>query len=441
MLGNSFSILYSALLSDFKAMDIRNRNISNANNPSYVKEEPILETLVGVGGVKVSDIRRISDEILQAQLLEAKSGYSAFDELNKLVEALSPYFEETSGVSLQDYINNFFQSLHDFLREPTNRAAKLNLLTKADLLAKILESRYSLLDQIEGEILKKIPDVINGINKITESLAKLNKEIAFEYARTYGNSKDYKYLLDQRDKFLSELSQYVNINYKFDSIGRVEVSVVENDSTAAGFIQLVSFEGNNYTFSFVKDRGNPANSLVVDQNGTMWRLSFFQSGRLGAYSQAIKFYEGLKEKLNALATNLADVNNLYLSLTGTTKAIFRGTSAGDIAVNITAGDLNQYDVTRAQNDAQSADSAWQKAKEDLQTLQASYANGKTEVRIKFETERDLYDYLHTQYTQKVGVNLDEELAEVMKLQRHYQAVSKMIATSSRLLDYLLNSLG
>ncbi|RTZ60354.1 MAG: hypothetical protein DSZ31_02275, partial [Gammaproteobacteria bacterium] len=124
MFGNSLSILYSALLSDLKSMDIRNRNISNANNPSYVKEEPILETLGSVGGVRVSDIRRISDEIMQAQLLDVKSSYSAFDELNKLVEALSPYFEETSGVALEDYINNFFQSLHDFLREPTNEAAK-----------------------------------------------------------------------------------------------------------------------------------------------------------------------------------------------------------------------------------------------------------------------------------------------------------------------------
>ncbi len=441
MIGNSFSILYSALLSDLKSMDIRNRNISNANNPSYVKEEPILETLGSVGGVKVSDVRRISDEVMQTQLLDAKSSYSAFDELNKLVEALSPYFEETSGVTLEDYINNFFQSLHDFLREPTNEAAKLNLLTNADSLAKILNDRYNLLDQMEGEILKKIPDVINEINKITESLAKLNKEIAFEYSRTYGNSKDYKYLLDQRDQLLSELSQYVNINYKFDSIGRVEVSVVENDSTAAGFIQLVSFEGNNYTLDFVKDAVNPANSLVVDQNGTMWKLSFFQSGSLGAYSQAIKFYEDLKGKLNTLAVNLADVNNLYLSLTTGVKAIFKGTSAGDIAVNITDGDLNNYDITQAENDAQAVDLAWQKAKEDLQTLQAFYANKKAEVQIKFDTERDLYDYLQTQYTQRVGVNLDEELAEIMKLQQHYQAVSKMIATSSRLLDYLLNSVG
>lgn len=73
-------------------------------------------------------------------------------------------------------------------------------------------------------------------------------------------------------------------------------------------------------------------------------------------------------------------------------------------------------------------------------MQAFYADKKTEVQIKFDTERDLYEYIQTQYTQKVGVNLDEELAEIMKLQQHYQAVSKMIATSTRLLDYLINSI-
>ena len=73
-------------------------------------------------------------------------------------------------------------------------------------------------------------------------------------------------------------------------------------------------------------------------------------------------------------------------------------------------------------------------------MQAFYANKKAEVQIKLDTERDTYDYLKTQYSQRVGVNLDEELAELMKLQQHYQAVSKMIATSSKLIDYLLNSI-
>ena len=64
----------------------------------------------------------------------------------------------------------------------------------------------------------------------------------------------------------------------------------------------------------------------------------------------------------------------------------------------------------------------------------------SDTKIKYETERDLYNSLQEKYTARVGVNLDEELAEVMKLQQHYQAVSKMIATSTRLVDYILNAI-
>ena len=436
MIGNSFSILYSALLSDLKSIDIRNRNISNANNPHYVKEESVLETLGGVGGVIVSDIRRISDEITQRQLLEAQTRYEAFNELNGLIETLAPYFEETGGATLEDYVNNFFQALQDFLREPTNQAAKENLLTKADSLAKLINDRYSLLNRLENEVLNRIPNAIGEINKIAERLARLNKEIAFEYSRTYGESKDYKYLLDQRDQLLSQLAQYVNISYNFDSLGRVEISIVEGESTASGYIQLVSADGKASSLDFVKDGANPLNSVVVDQNGTAWKLSFFKNGRLGAYSQAIEFYEGLKGKLDTLAQDLA--NNL--SLNGLGKSIFTATSAGDIALNVTSSDLDNYDIAQAQGDADIANSAWETAKGDLQNLQAFYANKKAEVQIKLDTERDTYDYLKTQYSQRVGVNLDEELAELMKLQQHYQAVSKMIATSSKLIDYLLNSI-
>ena len=436
MFGNSISILYSALLSDQKALQIRNRNIANADNPDYAKEEPNIETLPGVGGIKVSDIRRVSDEILHHQVLDSRSRYEGYKELENLLEGIAPYFSETDKGGLQNYTDRFFQSLQDFLREPTNVAAQKALYTEADSLVKAIRRRHDLLVDRERALLDNFSQSVEGINGLAERLGKLNKEIARAYAKSYADGKDYKYLLDQRDKLLNELSRFAGITYRTDRIGRVEVSIGENGSTAAGFIKLVDFNGEYNRLSFVGDSTNPAASYVADKNGVRWNISFFKRGLLGAYTEALNLYGVLKNDLDTLSGDL--INNLYLN--GLGKSLFKGNDSSDIALNFTESDLQNYDKTQAGGDADNAQKGWETAKNDLKALNADFSDALTEVRIKEETEGDLYSSLRDKYNRKVGVNLDEELSEVMKLQQHYQAVSKMVATSTRLLDYLLNSI-
>ena len=437
MFGNSISILYSALLADQKALQIRNRNIANVNNPDYVAENPYAETLPGVGGVVVADIRRVGEEVLHHQLLDSNSRYSGFEEAKKLLEDLEPYFSETGSGGLQKYTDRFFQSLHDFLREPTNAAAQNALYSAAARLAEAVRGRYTLLKSAEGGILDKFEESLKQVNRIAKELGKLNKEIGRAYAQTYSEGKDYKYLLDQRDKLLKELSRFAGINYKTDKIGRVEVAISEPPSTAAGFIRLVDYSGDFNELELVKNSTNPLQSVVVDRNGIQWKVTFFKRGLLGGYVSALDTYKGLRDKLDTFAGTL--INDLSLAGLGN-KNLFKGNGAADLGVNFTADELAGYDKAQASADADTADNVWSTAKGDLEALNALFADRLTDTQIRFETERDLYQSLKDKYSQRVGVNLDEELAEVMKLQQHYQAIGKMIATSTRLLDYLLNSI-
>jgi len=438
MFGNSISIIYSALISDQKALQIRDRNIANVNNPDYAVENPYTETLPGIGGVIVTDVKRASDEILQKQLLNSNTRFSGYEELKNLLESVEPYFAETNSGGLQSVNDDFFQSLQDFLRDPSNEAAQNALYSAAERLADTIQSRYNTLQNTELNILNQFDESINQVNRLVEELGKLNKEIAREYSQTYPEGGDYKYLLDQRDKLLRELSQYANITYKTDKIGRVEVSIYEPSSTAVGLIKLVDFNGEYNNLDFIENTLNPLQSKIVDNTGIQWNLDFFKSGKLGGYSEALNTFENMKGKLDTYATDL--INNLQLAGLGN-KNLFTGTGANDISVNFTTADLASYDTTQASNDANTADNVWNISKEDLENLNAYYSDSLTDVTIKYETERDIYNSLQEKYSQKVGVNLDEELAEIMKLQQHYQALGKMIATSTKLLDYILNAIG
>jgi len=434
MFGNSIAILYSALLSEEKALEIRNRNVANVNNPDYVREEPVLNNLADFGGVVFSDVRRVSDEILQNQLLRSNTKYKGLEEEKQFLESVSVYFDETLTENVQGFINKFFQSLHDFLREPDNEAAKVALLEKANDLVKILQDRYQRLEDIENATLDKVEPVLNRVNTLSKELAKLNKEIAFSYAKNKGQGNDYKNLLDQRDKLLRELSELVNVDFKFDKIGRVEVNIKEQDSTASGFINLVNQTGE--ANSLVFDR---ANLKVIDQNGIAWPFNFFKSGILGAYANSVKVVENLKGYLDKLAETLEQ----NVKLEDNNLAVFEISDTNfkteTLSVKITKSDLDNYDQTKAETDTQNIDDAWKTVNDAYKDLTSYLSNTMSDTKIKYETERDLLDRLKEKYSEKTGVNLDEELVEIMKLQQHYQAVSKMVATSTRLIDYILNS--
>ena len=431
MFGNSISILYSAILADQKALEIRNRNVANADNPDYVRERPVLENLPATGGVNVVDVERLSDEILHAQLLSSTSKLKGFEEQKSLYETIQAYFDETTGTGIQSAIDDFYQALHDFLREPTNEAAKYNLLSKGEYLVNSLKDRYNKLGQIQNDIIAKIPTVLEKINEISKQLGELNKEITLMYAKSYSQSKDYKSLLDKRDKLLKELSQYVNIKYKTDKFGRVEVDIFEGNSTASGFIKLVGYNGYSNSLEF-----DSTTLSFYDKSGVKWDLSYFKTGILGAYANTYTFVQNLKTKLDALANTLATNTTINAGNT----QVFSGTDVATLALNITKTDLDNYNASNASTDSDQADTAWKAVSDGYKDFSSYLSSEVTDITIKYEVERDLNGEIKTKYTQKVGVNLDEELSEIMKLQQHYQAVSKMLATSTRLLDYLLNSI-
>jgi len=433
MFGNSIGILYSALLSDQKSLEIRNRNVANVNNPDYVKEEPVLQTLPTPGGVSISDVKRLSDEVLQRQMLKSLTLLKGYEEKKNLYEVIETYFDDASGSGLGKYIDNFFRSVLQFLRDPANEGAKESFVSNAQNLITAIRERYQELTAFQNNLKNEISKVVKKINTLTQNLAKVNRDIAFLYAKNKTNSNDYKNILDERDRLLKELSQYVNIEYSFDQIGRVEVNIVEPTSTASGYISLVSYNGEANQLEFDSNT-----QKFMDSNGIEWPLEFFKNGKLGAYSSLILDIETYKSDLDTLATTLRA--NAKITLNGSLTQIFNGTSASDLSLNISKSDLDNYDSSNSESDQNTIQSAWDTVRENYSELSAKISENYTNYQIKYETERDLNQTLETKYAEKTGVNLDEELAEIMKLQQHYQALSKMIATSTRLLDYILNAI-
>ena len=69
---------------------------------------------------------------------------------------------------------------------------------------------------------------------------------------------------------------------------------------------------------------------------------------------------------------------------------------------------------------------------------SSIASDAQEAGNKLDTTTAIYSAVEQEYQSISGVNLDEELANLMKFQTSYQASAKVITTIDQMLDTLLS---
>ncbi len=230
MFGASFSIVSQGLEIFKKSIDIRNRNILNVNNPNYAQEDTVIKSFAPYG-IALETIERVRSFHFVGQRNSQLSLVSALDEKIKNNNRVEDLFQEfMHGLGGLEYINGFFSSYQDLMKNPTNEGAKSKLVQSAVSLVNYLKDRKRNLDNVSNSIDYSMRQYIDRINTITKKLAKLNQEILVLYAQTYARGQDYKNLLDERDRLLKELSEYINIRAQEDDIGRVRVE------TSKGFV-------------------------------------------------------------------------------------------------------------------------------------------------------------------------------------------------------------
>ncbi len=267
MFGYTLGVASQGLEILRKSIDIRSRNILNASNLDYAEEEAVIKSLAPVG-ITLESIQRFQNFHYVSLRNDKTSTVNSLEErirINNIVEDLFQEFLEGTGGS--EFINRAFTSYQNLMKDPTNVGARSNLLANAQSLVNYLKDRKKDMDRIDQAIDSSMRDHIKSINDLTSKISKINNNILISYVQTYSKGRDYKNLLDERDKYLRELSQYVNIRAQEDEIGRVRVE------TGGGFVLVedrhnweLSYDASNQSIEWNSKDGSKVNisSLITD---------------------------------------------------------------------------------------------------------------------------------------------------------------------------------
>jgi len=293
MFGASFGIISQALEIYRKSLDIHNRNVVNANNPDYVQEDPVVESFAPVG-INFQDVRR-DQNIYYVNLRNSKLSLVRYlEERSGVLSNVEGIFQELfEGTGINDYTNRFYKAYLDVMKDPTNEGAKNELYNSAKSLADFFKNKSSDIDALDNSIDYNLRDVVSKINELNRKIFNINREITVMFAQNYARGKDYKNLLDTRDKYLRELSELINIDVQQDEIGRVKVI------TSKGFA-LVDFQDNYWQLEYTGGRlyWKSKDGNDVDITGVV------ESGKVKALLDARADLARFKSKLNDIASQL-----------------------------------------------------------------------------------------------------------------------------------------
>jgi flagellar hook-associated protein 1 FlgK len=454
-----------------QGIEVAGHNLANVNNPAYARQRVNIATSITIPtpigpqgtGADVVSIQQLRDALLDAQIQSEGSvrGYLEAGQralqmgqaiLGQRVDRQTSGPEGTSaaqGVGNQfgiaEGLSDLFNAFQSLSTNPTSIADRQQVLAVAQDLAGQFRQIDSRLGDLNDSLNQSLQTDLAKVNELLDSIANYNQQIFNTENSLSGTAND---LRDLRQQKIEELARLVNIQTVAQSNGTIDISIA-GASVVSGVQVVDTLELYDAGGGQMLVRARTAGTPLALTGGTI-------PGTIEARDGALK---ALRDDLNTLAASLvAEVNAIHgagYSLTGSTGAnFFTGSGAADIDVNaaLVANPalLQASGTSGAVGDNQVALQLAQLADQPLaalsnQTLSQHYAQTVSElgqslvsVNNALSDQEVVETMLLRQRDAVSGVSLDEEMTNLIKFQKAFEASAHLISTIDEMLSTVVN---
>jgi len=442
------------------ATEVTSENIANVNTQGYSRQRVLFESApptqqngfpLGTG-VQIATVERYYDGLLQQQLVNAQTTQGFDTSKSTTLQQVEPYFNEVTNDGIGTAISKFFNAWQDMTLNPGGTAERQVAITRGQILSDNFQTvSKGVNDAISTQNSSLVP-LTNDINSTLTNIAQLNGQIKTTEL-LYGNANEMR---DQRDQLVRNLSQKIGITFTENTDGTTDIKYAD------GGAALVT---GSSAGAFSIDKTDP-NSFVVQLTPPGGALATVTptSGQLGA-TVALRdtILPGYLTQVDTLAKSVIDsVNTLHsagFSPTGGTGQNFftpSGAVAGSAAAFSIAAGLNVTTIAASGNAllpgdnsnalsiAQLANSNTVPSGTPVSTFSSYYNSLVSTVGLDVQASKTTVaqdeaftKQLTTLRESNSGVSLDEELTNLIKYQRSYQASSKLITTATEMMDVVI----
>ena len=433
-------------------MDVTGHNLANVDTPGYSRQvanfqemQPLIywdHGMQSLGqGVTLGQINRVRDAYLERTRNGNASDLGKASVYSDGLARIDDIYAEPGATGISDALDKLFNAFSGLASDPAGAGSRVAVRSAAQTLTDRVRGRWSDLDQLGQQTKDMVAGTIDRINALSTTVAQLNEKIVATSLN--GSPND---LLDQRDAAVNELAGLVDIKTSLTSNGSLNI--------AAGGFSLVDENHAN----ILPSQYDAATSTVTDGTSSFSIRGGQLSGLFGVMDQT----NNQKAQLDNLANTMRkQVNALHATgrnadgTTGVTIFNDSNPQRGAIDFNLSAAVKADPQKIMSSTTGKPGDGSLAQALADMRSKAqlglgkqsfsdffksnlsalASDANYQTTLTSTFSA---VAKQVEGQVQANSGVSVDEEMVNMTKLQRAYQASAKMLTIFDEVLQQTID---
>lgn len=452
-------VALSSMYAQRRGLEVTGHNVANVNTDGYSRQRVGLQaagantvpalhaTWTGAGaGVQVTGVDRLRDQFLEARALVEHGAHAHLSQNQQVYARVELIFAEPGPNGLQAGMSELWAGWGDIANHPEDVAARAQLLERAKTLAgSVNRTRDELAGQWDASV-EQLRVTVDGVNATAARVAELNG--AIERAERSGLSSND--LADQRDRLALDLARAVGATVRPGAAGTVDVYLGGTALVRGSRAESLTLA----TPSGIGDAAGGGAELRWAKDGYPARVEAGQAGGLlDALNHALP---GARAGIDEVAAQLAQVVNdqqaAGYDLDGQPGAdLFRWDPSSGLAVVLT--DPSQLAAAaEAPDGGPSVDGRNALAMAEL----ATRADGPDDRYRSFivalgvevqatnrraEIQADITHQIDAVRDAESGVNLDEEMVNMVAYQHAYNAAARLLTAIDEMLQTLVGGTG
>lgn len=292
-LNQALATAVAGLRTTQSGLSVISANVANAETPGYVKKVAIpVQISAGQAGtsVAVSEIQRQLDQYVQRQLRTETSGASYASLRSEFFQRIQTVFGTPgSATALDTLFNNFTKALQALTTSPDDPSARAATIAQAQVLTQQLNTMTTQVQALRADAELGLSDSVAKANNAMKQIASINVQLS-----TYNKADSTTAsLLDQRDAYISQLSQLMDISVVAGDQNQVKIFTTSGIQLVGSSTATLKFDaqgtiGATNQWSADPTKRSVGTLTLTSENGASIDLianGSIRSGEIAAYLQ------------------------------------------------------------------------------------------------------------------------------------------------------------
>lgn len=457
------NVALSGVVTQQRALNTVSHNLTNATTPGFSRQRVTLEAAtpfsrpglnnpVGPGqmgtGVVAAQYTRLRDQFADLSYRSGTSDLGQFTAKADSLGSIDTILDEPGETGLTQLLSQFWGSWQALSVNPDSAASRETVRAAGESLAQGFRDLNRQLTDAQTAADTRVNLGVSRVNELGAQVNELNKQIAMVVAV----GQEPNDLRDMRDLLIDQISAFTDVTVTPPSAnGKVSIAIgsqllVDSGTDTVNALAIsaagaATVNGVATTITSGSLRGQ------VDMRDTVLGGPTGYLAQLDALAAAVAGSVNTRHAAG-FGTDGSTGNNFFAGATAATLAVSApvlasvdAIAASDTAANLPGGSDNAVALAQLQFVVQLIGASTTTLDGFYQQMVARVGVDTDQANRLAQVQTGVLEAAQTRRSATSGVNLDEEMSDMVRFQKSYNAAARMVTTVDEMLDTIISRMG